>query len=63
MTPRFPDIRVSLEGNDGAVILYRCEVAARHHMTSKKLGQFLSYAKKGNYNHLIKTCMEWFTCE
>lgn len=65
MTVKFPNVRVKLVGEDGNAfaILGRCSTAARRAGVSKEdRDAFLKEAMSGNYDHLLMTCMEWFSC-
>lgn len=66
MVVKFPNVKVKLIGEDGNAfaILGRCTKAARRAGVSKEdLNAFLKEAMSGDYNHLLMTCMEWFSCD
>lgn len=63
MTPRYPDITVTLTGQDGNAfaILGRCRAAARDAGLSKdEIATFMNEAMAGGYDHLLQTAMRWF---
>jgi hypothetical protein len=64
--PRHPDISVQLTGEDGNAfaILARCSRAMREaDLPKAEIEAFLSEAKAGDYDHLLRTCMLWFEIE
>lgn len=63
MTPKYPDITVTLTGHDGNafVVLGRCSQAARHAgLSEEKISSFLAEATSGDYDNLLQTAMRWF---
>lgn len=63
MTPKHPDILVTLTGHDGNafVVLGRCSQAAREAGLSEgEIAAFMAEATAGDYNHLLQTTMRWF---
>ncbi len=64
MSPKYPDIIVTLTSNDGnaMTILGQCTSTARHHrLNPQEIDVFFAEATSGDYNHLLQTCMRWFT--
>lgn len=62
MTLKFPDIKVELTGQDGNAfsILGRVSKAMRKAGRSdKEVKEFCDEAMTGDYDHLLRTCMEW----
>ena len=63
MTPKYPDITVTLTGEDGNAfaILGQCRKAARNAgLSEEEIGDFATEATAGDYNHLLQTAMRWF---
>ena len=63
MTPRYPDITVTLTGQDGNAfaILGRCRAAARDAgLSDEEITAFMYEAMAGDYDHLLQTAMRWF---
>lgn len=63
--PKYPEIEVQLTGKDGNAffILGSCGQAARRaKLPKEEIDTFMEEAKAGDYNHLLATCMKWFTC-
>lgn len=66
MTPKHPDITVTLTGHDGNafVVLGRCCQAAREAGLSEgEIAAFMAEAMAGDYSHLLQTAMRWFEVE
>jgi hypothetical protein len=66
MTPRYPDIKVKLVGEDGnafAIIGRVTRALRRHGIDGAEVDQFLSECRSGDYDHLLATCMEWVDCD
>ena len=64
MSPKYPDIIVTLVGNDGnaMTILGQCTRTARNHgLDQEEIDAFFAEATSGDYHHLLQTCMRWFT--
>ena len=62
MTVKFPDIEVELSGQDGNAfaIIGRVQEALRRHGISDQLrSKFYDEATNGDYDHLLRTAMEW----
>lgn len=63
-TPKYPNIRVKLVGEDGNAfaILGRVKRALeRGGVPQAEINQYFEEATSGDYNHLLATTMEW--CE
>ena len=66
MTPKYPQVKVQLVGKDGYAyfILGRIGRAMRAAGLSKEVrDQFRKEATSGDYDHLLRTCMEWVDCD
>lgn len=63
MTPRYPDITVTLTGHDGNAfaVLGQCREAARDAgLSEDEIANFMAEAMAGDYDHLLQTAMRWF---
>jgi hypothetical protein len=63
MIPKYPDITVTLTGQDGNAfaILGRCRAAARDaKLSDEEIAAFMDEAMAGDYDHLLQTAMRWF---
>jgi len=63
MTPKHPDITVTLTGEDGNAfaILGRCREAARDAgLSDEEIAAFMDEAMAGDYDRLLQTAMRWF---
>ena len=63
MTPKYPDIRVRLVGEDGNAfaILGICQREARRQgVSAEEVRAFMQEAMAGDYDHLLVTCQKWF---
>lgn len=63
MTPKYPDITVTLTGQDGNAfaILGRCREAARDAgLSDDEIAAFMAEAMAGDYDDLLQTAMRWF---
>ena len=61
-TVRFPDVTVQLSGEDGNAFFILGKVfkaLCRAGATNQELKEFDEQAKCGDYNNLLRTCMEW----
>ncbi|MGE3624718.1 MAG: hypothetical protein AB7H77_12720 [Bdellovibrionales bacterium] len=64
MTPKYPHIRVRLLGQDGNafMVLGLCQRAAtKAGLSKEEINAFMTEARSGDYDHLLQTCMDWFT--
>jgi hypothetical protein len=62
--PLYPDITLPLSGEDGnaLAILSRARRAATEAgLTFEERDRFQQEALSGDYDHLLQTCMAWFT--
>ena len=62
MEPRYPDITVPLAGEDGNafMILGRMRKALRRaDVPKEEIEEFQEQATSGDYDDLLRTCMEW----
>lgn len=65
MTPKHPDIIVTLTGQDGNAfaVVGRCREAARDAgLSEEEIANFMAEAVAGDYDHLLQTAMRWFNC-
>lgn len=65
-TPKYPNVKVKLVGEDGNAysILARCSKAARRAgVEQAEVDKFMDAARAGDYDNLLRTCMEWFDCD
>lgn len=63
MTPKHPEITVTLTGNDGNAfaVLGRCrEAVVEASLTDDEIAAFMAEAMAGDYDHLLQTAMRWF---
>lgn len=63
MTPKHPEIIVTLTGHDGNAftVLGRCRQAARGAaLPEEEIDAFTDEATAGDYDHLLRTAMRWF---
>ena len=63
MTPKYPDITVTITGQDGNAfaVLGRCREAARDAgLSDEEIAAFMDEAMAGDYDHLLQTAMSWF---
>jgi len=66
MIPKYPHISVTFTGADGNAfaLLGLCRRAARQaNLPQEEIDAFYAEATSGDYDHLIQTCMRWFTVE
>ena len=65
MTPKHPDVHLKLVGEDGNAffILGRARNAMRRAGILDQWDEFQSEATSGDYNHLLYTCMQWFSTD
>ncbi|HBG99559.1 MAG TPA: hypothetical protein DDY29_12840 [Rhodobacteraceae bacterium] len=63
MTPKHPDVVVTLTGQDGNsfAVLGRCREAARvAGLSEDEIAAFMDEAMAGDYDQLLQTAMRWF---
>ena len=63
---KYPEVSLELVGQDGNAfsILGRAQKAARRAGLSREvIEKFMAEATSGDYNHLLGTTMEWFSCD
>jgi hypothetical protein len=66
MNPRYPHITVTLMGQDGNafIILGLCQKAAQAAgLPKSEIDAFYREATSGDYDHLIRTALQWFNCQ
>ena len=64
--PRYPEVEVQLVGEDGNAfsILGRVRMAMKKHGISEDVrDEFMREATSDDYDHLLRTCMAWVTCD
>jgi hypothetical protein len=63
--PKYPDIVVRLVGEDvnAFFILGKCSRAMKRNGIFDKYEEFKTEAISGDYDHLLRTVMAWFTLE
>ena len=62
--PKYPNIKVKIIGANGNAftIIGKCVNAAkRAKVSSEEITLFKDEALGGDYNHLLQTCMKWFS--
>lgn len=62
MTPKYPEIEVRLVGNDGnafAVLGNMMRALRKAGVSEAEVDEFLAEAQSSDYDHLLRTCMEW----
>jgi len=60
--PKYPDIDVSLVGQDGNAFMIMGLVGnalRAAHVSQDEINDFYDEARRGDYNHLLRTVMEW----
>ena len=64
MDIKYPEIKIKLIGKDGNAfaILGRCYQAMRkNECTKEQIEEFQKEAASGDYDHLLQTCIKYFT--
>lgn len=59
---KYPNIKVKLSGTDGNAfaIMGKCKEAMRQaKVDHQEIKKFVDECMQGDYNHLLRTCMEW----
>ena len=63
-TIKYPEITIPLEGEDGNAfsILGRVSrIAKQEGISKEEIQQFMDEAMSGDYDHLLRTVMRWFS--
>lgn len=66
LSPRHPNIIVTLTGVDGNAFSILGTVIRglrKASVSEEEIGEFKEAATSGDYDHLLRTCMEWVTCK
>jgi hypothetical protein len=66
MEPKYPNVIVRLDGEDGNafdIIGRCCRAARRAGVPAGEIAAFQSEAMAGDYDELLQACMRWFECE
>jgi hypothetical protein len=66
MTPKYPDIRVRLVGEDGnafAIVGRTIRAMRRAGLGSAEIARYSNEAMSGDYNNLLATTMRWVDAE
>jgi hypothetical protein len=66
MTPKYPAIRVKLAGREGnafAVLAHVLRALRAAHVPQEEQDAFGREAMSDDYDHLLRTCMEWVEVE
>ena len=61
---KYPKVKVKLVGKDGnsfSIIARVAEAMKKKKVPDEEISAFRKEAMSGNYNHLLRTCMEWVT--
>jgi hypothetical protein len=64
MTPKYPEVKVKLIGENGNAfsIIEKCRQAAKKAcINAIETDKFMNEAVSGDYNNLLRVCMEWWT--
>lgn len=63
--PKYPTVNVQLEGQDGNAffILGRVSAAMKRAGLREEVKEFMAEATAGDYDHLLRTCMDWVNCD
>ena len=66
MEPKFPNITVRLVGNDGnafAVLGLVSKALKKANVPKDEISRFTDEAIQGDYDHLLRTVMQWVNVE
>jgi hypothetical protein len=66
MSVKYPHVEVQLVGQDGnafAVMARVSQAMRRAKVPKEEIDKFFEECKSGDYDHLLRTCMEWVTCD
>jgi hypothetical protein len=61
---KYPEVVVQLVGEDGnafAIIGRARKAMRKKNLTSEQISEFVDEATAGDYNHVLATCMKYFT--
>jgi hypothetical protein len=61
---KYPEITIPLEGEDGnafAILGRVSRIAKREGVSKEEIQQFMDEAMSGDYDHLLRTVMRWFS--
>lgn len=61
--PKHPDVVVELVGHDGNAFAIIGRVQRALRAAGIEPAPFMEEAMAGDYDHLLRTCMEWVTVE
>ena len=62
--PRYPDIHVQLTGQDTFAVLGAVIKAMKEGgVPTAERKAFYEQATRGDYDHLLRVCMQWVTCD
>lgn len=62
--PKYPNVEVVLVGEDGnafSIIGRTCKAARRAGLSKEQIEEYQQAAMSGDYDHLLRTTMEYFT--
>lgn len=59
--PKYPDVKIKLTGKDGNafVIISRVRAKLRAAGHADVVDEFTNEAMSGDYDHVLRTCMDW----
>lgn len=63
---KHPQVHVQLVGRDGnafAILGRVCTAMRKAGVADQEVKQFTREATSGDYNHLLRTCMQWVDCD
>jgi len=66
MEPKYPKIKVKLTGKNGNawnLLGVMSKAMKKAKLPKEEICLFTTQAMSGNYDHLLRTCMEWVTVE
>ncbi len=65
MAAKYPNIKVQLAGEDGnafAIMARVSKALRRSGVGTKEVEEYFAEATSGDYDHLLRTTMEWVEC-
>ena len=65
-SPKYPQVSVELIGKDGNAFLVLgkiCKALRKAGASQSEIDQFKTEATSGDYDNLLRVCMEWITVE